>query len=103
MADVLQDGKVVDQDRLGRAAHAGAPHLGVEAHGLRHPGVGGLVHIDMADAFEVAEHRNARILLNTRHKALATTRHDQVQRAAQRGRAERHHHAASRVLSLVTH
>ena len=37
-----------------------------------------LVDIDMADAFEMREHRHARFLLHARDEALAAARHDHV-------------------------
>ena len=52
----------VDQQRLGRAADAGAPHLGVDGDRHRHVEFGRAVDIEMADAFEMREHRHARLL-----------------------------------------
>ena len=46
---------LVDQQRLGRAADAGAAHLGVHRDGARHVEIGGRVHIDVADAVEMRE------------------------------------------------
>ena len=73
----------IDQQRLGRAADAGAPHLGVEHDGLGHVERGGLVDIDMADAFEMREHRHARFGLHARDQALAAARHDDVDGAVE--------------------
>ena len=73
----------VDEQRLGRAAHAGAPHLGVEHDLLRHLEIGGRVHIDMADAFEMREDRHARLRLHAGDEALAAARHDHVDHAAE--------------------
>ena len=75
----------IDQQRLGRAADAGAPHLGVEHDRLRHVERGGLVDIDVADAFEMREHRHARLRLHARDQALAAARHDHVDRAVEAG------------------
>ena len=71
----------IDQQRLGRAADAGAAHLGVEHDRLRHLEIGGAIDIDMADAFEMREHRHARFVLHARDKALAAARHDHVDAA----------------------
>jgi hypothetical protein len=71
-------GRRVDQQRLGRAADAGAPHLGVQHDLPRHFEVRRLVDIDVADAFEVGENRHARLLLHARDQALAAARHDHV-------------------------
>ena len=73
---VRRDAGPVHQQRLGGAADAGAPQLGVEHDGARHGQVGVPVHVDMAVAFEVADHRHARFLLDARHQALAAARHD---------------------------
>ena len=40
------------------------------------------VHVRVADAFEMAHHRHARILLHARDEALAAARHDDVDEAA---------------------
>ena len=77
----------VDQQSLGRAAHAGAPHLGVEHDLLGHLQRGRLVHIDVADAFQVREHRHARFRLHARDQALAAARNDDVDIAVEPGRA----------------
>ena len=45
--------------------------------------VGGLVDIDVADAFEMREHRHARLGLHARDQALAAARHDHVDRAVE--------------------
>ena len=47
------------------------------------------VDIDVADAFEMGEHRHARFLLHARDQALAAARHDHVDRAVEPGE----HHA----------
>ena len=75
----------VDEQRLGRAAHAGAPHLGVEHDALGHVERSRLVDIDVADAFEVREHRHARFRLHARDQALAAARHDHVDGAVEAG------------------
>ena len=54
-----QDG-AVDQQRFRRAANAGAPHLGVQHDGARLFEIGLLMDIDVANAFEMREHRHAR-------------------------------------------
>ena len=80
----------VDQQRLGGAADAGAPHLGVER---RSPspcrGRPPRCDVDVADAFEVREHRHARLRLHARHEALAAARHDDVDARRRARRASR--------------
>ena len=78
----------VDQQRFGRPAHAGAPHFGVEHDLLGHVEVGGLVDIDVADAFQVGEHRQPRFRLHARDQALAAARHDDVDIAVEAGQHE---------------
>ncbi len=68
----------IDQHRLGRAAHAGSPHLGIDDQRLRHGGVGRTVDIAVVDAVQVGEHRHPRLFLHPRDQALAAARHDQV-------------------------
>ena len=50
---------------------------------LRHLEVGGLVDVDVADAFEMREHRHARLVLDALDQALAAARHDHVDRAVE--------------------
>ena len=76
-------GRAIDQQRLGRAAHAGAPQLGVEHDGFCHVELGRLVDVDVADAFEMREHRHARLGLHARDQALAAARHDHVDSAVE--------------------
>ncbi len=72
----------VDQYGFRRTAHAGAPHLGIAHDGLRHLKVRRLVDEHMANAFEVAEHRYAGVLLHAFDKAFSAPRHDEVNGAA---------------------
>ena len=85
--EMRRRGGAVDQQRLGRAADAGAPHLGVDGEPHRHVEVGRAVDVEMADAFEMREHRHARLLLHPRDQALAAARHDHVEIA---GKALQH-------------
>ena len=99
--------RAIDQQGLGRAADAGAAHLGVQHDGLGHVERGRLVDIDVADAFEMREHRHARFGLHARDQALAAARHDDVDGAvepcehhADRGAVARRHQR-DRVLGQV--
>ena len=56
---------------------------------LRHVELGRLVDVDVADAFEMREHRHPRLRLHARDQALAAARHDDVDRAVE----ARQHHA----------
>ena len=75
----------IDQQSFGRAADAGAAHLGVEHDRLGHVERGRLVDIDMADAFEMREHRHARFRLHAADQTLAAARHDDVDIAVEAG------------------
>ena len=79
----------IDQQSLGRAAYAGAAHLGIEHDRFGHAELGLAVDIDMADAFEVSEHRHARLGLHPADQILAAARHDHVDGAIEAGQ----HHA----------
>ena len=70
--------RAVHEDRLGRPADAGAPHLRVQRDAPGHRKIGRRVHIGVANAFEMAHDRHARILLHARDQALAAARHDDV-------------------------
>ena len=74
----VADHVLVDQQRFGRAADAGAAHLGVERDLTRHVELGGLVDEGVAEALEVGENRHARFVLDARHQRLAAARHDHV-------------------------
>ena len=78
----------VDENGFGRAAHTGAPHLGVEHDRFRHGERCGLVDIDMADAFEMAEDRHAGFLLDAGDEALAAARHDEIDGALEPAKQE---------------
>ena len=54
---------------------------------LRHLEIGRGVDVDVADAFEVREHRHARLALHARDEALAAARHDDVDAARPARRA----------------
>ena len=84
------DAGAVDQQRLGRAAHAGAPQLGVERDFSRHVEIGGTINVHMVDAFQMREHRHARVRLHTRDQALAAARHDHVNAAVEPGQHQAH-------------
>jgi hypothetical protein len=79
----VDDGKrrgigAVDQDRFGRAADAGAAHLGVDRK-IDCPGrIGGAVDIEVIDPVEMREHRHARLVLNAGDQPLAAARNDDV-------------------------
>src|SRR5438105_1574873 len=63
--------RAVDQQGLGRAADTGATHLGIEDNGLRHLEIGGVIDIDVIDAFQMREHRHPRFRLDAGDQALA--------------------------------
>ena len=69
----------IDEQRFGRAADGYAPHFGVENDALRFFRVGRFVDVDVAIAFEMREHRDARFDLDTSDQALAAARHDEIE------------------------
>ena len=83
----------IDQQRLGRAANAGAPHLGVEHDLLRHVEIGALMHVDVAYAFEMGEHRQPCLSLHAPDQIFAAARHDHVDGAAKAAEHEAHRRA----------
>ncbi len=83
---VLANGRqyrAVDQQRLGRAAHRYAAHLCVQRNSARLGRIGLRVEIDVADAFEMRQHRHARLAHHASGQALAAARDDEIDRAAQ--------------------
>src|ERR1700688_4767771 len=81
----LRCGGAIDQQGLGRAAHAGAPHFGVEHKLLGHGERGRLVYIDVADAFQVREYRHARVGLHAGDQALTAARDYHIDIAVESG------------------
>ena len=51
----------------------------------RHVEVGVAIDVDVAHAFEMREHRHARLLLHALDEALAAARHDDVDAAVEAG------------------
>src|SRR5215468_11269498 len=83
--EVRRRDRAVDEQRLGRAADAGAPHLGIEQDRARHVELRRTVHVDVANALEMREDRHARLRLHARDQALATAWNDDVDRAVEAG------------------
>ena len=71
----------IDEQRLRRAANAGAPELRVEQHLPRHRKIGFGVDINVVVAIEMRENRHPRLGLHALDKALAAARNDDVDRA----------------------
>ena len=86
----------VDQQRLGRSANAGAAHFGVQHQRARFGEIGLRVHIGVADAFEMREHRHARFRLHARDQTSAAARHDQIDGAGEPGENHAHRGAIDR-------
>ena len=74
----------IDQQRLGRAADAGAPHLGVGQHRARHRRIGRGVDIGVAEPLGMGQHRHPRLALHALHQRLAAARDDQVDQPRRR-------------------
>ena len=85
----------IDKERLGGAAHAGAPHLGIEDDRLCHADLCRPVHIDVTDALEMGKYRHTRFLLHARNQALAAARHNDVDSTVKTGE----HHSDRRALA----
>ena len=75
---VLRVEAPVDQQAFRRAADAGAAGLGVDDDAAGFLQVGGGARIDVADAFQMGEHRHPRLGLDKAHKAFAAARDDDV-------------------------
>ena len=66
------------QQRLQRVAHAGARGLAVDQQVQRQVEVGGAVHVQVADALVVLDHRHARVFGDEADQAFAAARDGQV-------------------------
>ena len=71
------------QQRLGRAANPGSPHLGVDDDLQRLVEIRRPIDEHMHNAFEMGEHRHPRLALDALDQALSSARHDDVERAAE--------------------
>ena len=69
---------LVHEECLHGVASAGALHLGIEADGLCHGRVGCVVHVGVADALVVLDHRDGGLLHDELHEAFAAARDDEV-------------------------
>ncbi len=63
---------------LGRSANPCAAHLGVEHDFARHREISILVHVGVANPFEVRKHRHASLFLHARNEALSAAGYDDV-------------------------
>ena len=70
--------RTVDEQRLGRAADAGAPHLGVEDNLARHLGVGPGMDVGVAQSVQVRDHRDAAFRPDPFDQAAPAARHDDI-------------------------
>ena len=70
--------RAIDENRLRGAANARAPQLRVLRDAARHLEIRTGMHVRVADAFEMAHDRHARILLHARDETFAAARHDDV-------------------------
>ncbi len=68
----------IDQQRLRRAAHAGAAHFRIQHDTFRHRQICIAMHIHVANAFEVPDHRHARFLAHARNQIFSAARHDDI-------------------------
>ena len=74
-AAVLGEG-LVHQQGLQRVAGGGVVDLGVHRQGAGGADVGGGVHVHVAHAVRVAQHGDARVLLDVAHQRVAAARDD---------------------------
>ena len=84
----------INQQTFRRPANARAPCFGVQHHAARLFHIGVAVGIDVADAFQMRKDRHPRLALHQSHKALAPTRHDDVD-VIHRRQHRRHHLAVA--------
>ena len=77
----LGGGGALDEQRLDRVAGGGVLDLGVDAHAHGQVHVGGLVHVDVADAVGVAHHGNAGVVHDVAHEGVGAARDEQVDQA----------------------
>ena len=68
----------MDQHALHRIAHGGAGALGVAQDAHRHIQIGIFVHIDVAHAVAVPQHRDVAVLHDVAHKGVGAARNDEV-------------------------
>ena len=68
----------MDQQAFGRVAHARPLTLGVDDDPLRHRQIGGSVHVNVAVALVVLEHRHFRFGGDPADQSLAAARNDEV-------------------------
>ena len=68
----------VEQQRLGRAANAGAAHFGVGEDGARHGEIGVRVDVGVVQPLGMGEHGHARLALHALHQRFAAARDDEV-------------------------
>src|SRR5262249_59066901 len=68
----------VDQQTFGRVAHSGPLTLGVEQDALGHLQVGAPVHVDVAIAHVVLQHRHACLGRHSPNQALPAAGNDKV-------------------------
>jgi hypothetical protein len=73
----------VDQHCFRRAADSGAPHLGIDGHGTRHGEVGTGIDIDVANAFEMREHRHPCFRLDPAHETPPAARNNDIDGAVE--------------------
>ncbi len=76
--EVRRDTGAIHQQGLGGAADAGTPQLGIQHDAARHRQVRIPVHVHVAVALQMADHRHARLLLHSRHQALAAAGHEHI-------------------------
>ena len=74
-------GGAVDQQRLGGAADAGAPHLRIDDDPDRLVEVRRAIDVDVHEPFEMREDGDPRLALHALDEALAAARHDDVERS----------------------
>ena len=82
----------VDQQAFRRPANPRAPCLGIQHHRQRLARVGIGIDINVADPFEMGEHRHARLGLHQADKPLAAPRHDHID---ERGHAQHFSHGGA--------
>ena len=85
----------IDQQGFGGAADPGPPHLGVQHDRFRHFQIGGVIDIDVIDAFQMREHRHPCFGFDARDEAFAAARHDHIDAAVQSAQQQAHRGAVT--------
>src|SRR5438270_104616 len=86
--------RAIDEERLGRAAYTGAPHLRVDDDAASLGEIGSAIDIRVAQPVEMCDHRDSAFALNALDQRTSATGDDNVDEVR-----HREHHADSRAIA----